>query len=82
MCAANMRKNAYVLKNMKATLEALTRGLPFEILSKGYGMESRGIMVSYQAQTPIIGLVLPSNSPGVHTLWMPVIPLQCGLVLK
>jgi acyl-CoA reductase-like NAD-dependent aldehyde dehydrogenase len=82
MCAANMRKNAYVLKNMKATLEALTRGLPFDILSKGYGMESRGIMVSYQAQTPIIGLVLPSNSPGVHTLWMPVIPLQCGLVLK
>src|SRR5262249_40886930 len=22
------------------------------------------------------------NSPGVHTLWMPVIPLQIGLVLK
>ncbi len=82
MCAANMRKNAYVLRNMKATLEALTRGLPFEILSRGYGMESRGIMVSFQAQTPIIGLVLPSNSPGVHTLWMPVIPLQVGLVLK
>ena len=28
------------------------------------------------------GLVLPSNSPGVHTLWLPVIPLQIGLVLK
>jgi acyl-CoA reductase-like NAD-dependent aldehyde dehydrogenase len=27
-------------------------------------------------------MVLPSNSPGVHTLWMPVIPLQFGLVLK
>jgi acyl-CoA reductase-like NAD-dependent aldehyde dehydrogenase len=26
--------------------------------------------------------VLPSNSPGVHTLWLPVIPLQVGLVLK
>jgi acyl-CoA reductase-like NAD-dependent aldehyde dehydrogenase len=26
--------------------------------------------------------VLPSNSPGVHTLWLPVIPLQIGLVLK
>jgi acyl-CoA reductase-like NAD-dependent aldehyde dehydrogenase len=25
---------------------------------------------------------LPSNSPGVHTLWLPVIPLQLGLVLK
>jgi acyl-CoA reductase-like NAD-dependent aldehyde dehydrogenase len=30
----------------------------------------------------VLGLVLPSNSPGVHSLWMPVIPLQVGLVLK
>jgi acyl-CoA reductase-like NAD-dependent aldehyde dehydrogenase len=27
-------------------------------------------------------MVLPSNSPGVHTLWMPVIPMQIGLILK
>ena len=39
-------------------------------------------MVSYQAQSPVLGAVLPSNSPGVHTLWLPVIPLQIGLVLK
>ncbi len=25
---------------------------------------------------------MPSNSPGVHTLWLPVVPLQMGLVLK
>jgi len=30
----------------------------------------------------VLGLVLPSNSPGVHTLWMPIIPMQIGLVLK
>lgn len=82
MCAANMRKNAYMLRNMKHVLEALTRGLPFEILSRGYGMESRGVMMSYQCQSPVMGMVLPSNSPGVHTLWMPVIPLQVGLVIK
>jgi acyl-CoA reductase-like NAD-dependent aldehyde dehydrogenase len=82
MCAANMRKNAFVLRHMREVLEALTRGLPFDILSKGHGMEARGIMVSYQAQTAVVGMVLPSNSPGVHTLWMPVIPLQIGLVLK
>ena len=35
-----------------------------------------------QAQTPVLGAVLPSNSPGVHTLWLPAIPLQIGLVLK
>jgi acyl-CoA reductase-like NAD-dependent aldehyde dehydrogenase len=30
----------------------------------------------------VLGLVLPSNSPGVHALWMPIIPMQIGLVLK
>ncbi len=63
-------------------LDALTRGLPLSILSRGYGVESRGVVVSYQAQSPAVGLVLPSNSPGVHTLWLPVIPMQIGLVLK
>ena len=82
MAKGNMGKIAFVLKNMGATLDALTRGLPLEILHKGYGMESRGVMVSYQATTDTLGLVLPSNSPGVHTLWLPAIPLQVGLVLK
>jgi len=40
------------------------------------------VPISYQAQSPVLGLVLPSNSPGVHTLWLPVIPMQLGLVLK
>lgn len=82
MCAANMKKNYFVLTHMREVLEALTRGLPFDVLTKGYGMEARGVMLSYQANSPVLGMVLPSNSPGVHTLWMPVIPLQIGLVLK
>jgi acyl-CoA reductase-like NAD-dependent aldehyde dehydrogenase len=40
------------------------------------------VPISYQAQSPVLGLVLPSNSPGVHTLWLPIIPMQIGLVLK
>ncbi len=82
MCKANMAKNSFVLKNMGKILDCLTRGLPLEILSRGWGVEGRGVVVSYQAQTPVLGAVLPSNSPGVHTLWLPVIPLQLGLVLK
>src|SRR2546428_4451327 len=82
MCKANMTKNHFVLSNMDRILDCLTRGLDLEILSRGYGMESRGVIVSYQAQSPVLGLVLPSNSPGVHTLWLPVIPMQIGLVLK
>ncbi len=82
MAKANMHKNHFVLTHMDQMLDALTRGLPLEILSRGYGIEHRGIVVSYQCQTPALGIVLPSNSPGVHTLWLPVIPMQIGLVLK
>lgn len=82
MCKGNMKKNHFVLSHMGEMLDALTRGLPLEILSRGYGKEGRGVTVSYQAQSPVVGLVLPSNSPGVHTLWLPVIPMQIGLVLK
>jgi acyl-CoA reductase-like NAD-dependent aldehyde dehydrogenase len=82
LCKANMKKNHFVLSNMDRILDALTRGLDLNILTRGYGTESRGVTVSYQTQAPVLGLVLPSNSPGVHTLWLPVIPMQVGLVLK
>jgi acyl-CoA reductase-like NAD-dependent aldehyde dehydrogenase len=82
MCRANMEKNTFVLTHMEEILDALTRGLDLSILDEGHGVESRGVPLSYQAQSPVLGLVLPSNSPGVHTLWLPVIPLQIGLVFK
>ena len=81
MCRANMKKNAFVLGEMRSILESLTRGLSLDVLSTGLG-EERGVPISYQAQSPVLGLVLPSNSPGVHTLWLPIIPMQVGLVLK
>ncbi len=81
MCRANMKKNQFVLSNMGDILSSLTRGLDLNVLSLGYG-EERGVPVSYQAHSPVLGLVLPSNSPGVHTLWLPIVPLQVGLVLK
>jgi acyl-CoA reductase-like NAD-dependent aldehyde dehydrogenase len=77
-----MSKNSFVLRNMDRILDCLTRGLDLDIFTNGWGMESRGVVVSYQAQAPVLAAVLPSNSPGVHTLWLPVIPLQLGLVLK
>jgi len=82
MCRFNMEKNFFVLNNMEKILDSLTRGLPLDILSSGHGVEERGVSVSYQALTSVLGLVLPSNSPGVHTLWLPIIPLQIGLVFK
>jgi acyl-CoA reductase-like NAD-dependent aldehyde dehydrogenase len=81
LCRGNMKKNTFVLSEMRRILTSLTRGLDLDVLSRGYG-EERGVPISYQAQSPVLGLVLPSNSPGVHTLWLPIIPMQIGLVLK
>src|SRR6266478_7173010 len=46
MCRFNMTKNKFVLSNMDKILDALTRGLDLDILSKGYGVEPRGVPVS------------------------------------
>lgn len=81
MSRMNMEKLCYVLDHVDEILAALTRRLDLEILSRGYGEEG-GVMRSYQATTPVLGMVLPSNSPGVHSLWLPIIPMQIGLVLK
>src|ERR687897_505061 len=81
LCRANMKKNKFVLGEMRRILASLTRGLSLDVLASGYG-EERGVPISYQAQSPVLGLVLPSNSPGVHTLWLPIVPMQIGLVLK
>jgi acyl-CoA reductase-like NAD-dependent aldehyde dehydrogenase len=82
LCRANMQKNMFVLSNMDRILDALSRGLDTRVLWQGHGQEHRGVTVSYQTQSPVLGLVLPSNSPGVHTLWLPVIALGVGLVMK
>ncbi len=81
VCRATMQKNASVLAQMGGILTALTRGLDFGVLTAGHG-EEHGVPISYQAQAPVLGLVLPSNTAGVHTLWLPALPLQVGLLMK
>ncbi len=39
MCRANMKKNAFVLAEMRSILTSLTRGLALDILSSGHGEE-------------------------------------------
>ena len=80
MCRANMKKNGFVLAEMRKILDSLTRGLALDAVAGRQHVE-RGVPISFQVQSPVVGLVLPSNSPGVHTLWLPIIPLQIGLVL-
>src|SRR5947209_17564634 len=46
MCRFNMKKNHFVLHNLEKVFDSLTRGLDLNILSRGYGVEARGIPVS------------------------------------
>src|SRR5215831_1277357 len=48
MCRFNMKKNHFVLNEMDKILDSLTRGLDLNILSRGYGVEERGVPISYQ----------------------------------
>src|SRR5260221_2021896 len=82
MCRFNMTKNKFVLANMDKILDSLTRGLDLDILSKGYGIEARGVPVSYHAPSPVLELGLPRNSPGVRTLWLPISPMPFRILLK
>ena len=77
----NMQKIAGVLTEMPTVLRGLTRGLDLSMLDRGHG-EHGGHALSFYPRTQSLGVVLPSNSPGVHSLWVPAIALKTPLVLK
>ncbi len=78
---ANMAKIHRALTGMAGVVAGLTRGLDPEVLDAGWGSED-GRTVSYLRQTDALGAVLPNNSPGVHSLWLPALPLKVALALK
>ena len=77
----NMEKIRGALSQMESVLRGLTRNLDLSILDRGHG-EIEGQAVSFFPRTQSLGVVLPSNSPGVHSLWVPAIALKIPLVLK
>jgi acyl-CoA reductase-like NAD-dependent aldehyde dehydrogenase len=81
MVKRNMEKINFALINMKTVLNGLTRGLDLNILDKGYG-EQNGARVSYYPTSKCLGLVMPSNSPAVNSLWLPSIALKTPVIIK
>ncbi|MEO5895152.1 MAG: aldehyde dehydrogenase family protein [Vicinamibacterales bacterium] len=81
MVRRNMTKIAGVMNEMRTVLRGLTRGLDLSVLDAGFG-EHAGHSLSFYPRTQSLGVVLPSNSPGVHSLWVPAIALKTPLVLK
>jgi acyl-CoA reductase-like NAD-dependent aldehyde dehydrogenase len=77
----NMQKIRGVLAEMESVLAGLTRNLELRILDDGFG-ETGGQALSFFPRGLSLGVVLPNNSPGVHSLWVPAVPLKIPLVLK
>lgn len=77
----NMLKIRSMFANMESVLNGLTRNLDWELLDRGFG-ESGGHALSFFPRTQSLGAVLPNNSPGVHSLWIPAFPMRIPLVLK
>lgn len=81
MVRRNMQKIHHALQEMPTVLNGLTRGLDPAILDSGYGVVS-GSPCSFYPTTQALGLVMPSNSPAVNSLWLPAIALKTPVVLK
>jgi hypothetical protein len=70
----NMNRIAGAMREMEQVIRGLTRGLPFDALDRGYAAGSPPL--SYYPRAHTLGVVLPNNSPGVHSLWIPAIALK------
>ncbi|MDB5330850.1 MAG: mmsA [Phycisphaerales bacterium] len=80
-CRGNAKKIHRVMDEMDVILAGLTRGFDLSILDQGWGNDE-GRTLSYFREGRIFGAVLPSNSPGVHSLWAPAVALKAPIVLK
>lgn len=80
-CTRNADKIFKVLNEVEEVLAGLTRGMDLSILDCGHG-DHLGHTLSFFREGRIFGAVLPSNSPGVHALWIPAFVLKTPIVLK
>jgi hypothetical protein len=81
MVRRNMQKINDSLTHMREVLDGLTRGLPLDVIDKGIG-ELNGNRICFFPRTNSLGLVMPSNSPAVNSLWLPAIPLKIPVIIK
>lgn len=81
LCRGNADKIHRMFVDIRQVIAGLTRGFDLSILDRGYGDDDKRVL-SWSRQARVFGAVLPSNSPGVHSLWMPAIVLKTPVALK
>lgn len=81
MVRRNMAKIHYALTHLDEVLNGLSRGLDMSIIDKGTG-EQFGTKLSFFPTCEALGLIMPSNSPAVNSLWLPAVALKTPVVIK
>lgn len=81
LCRANMEKVAAALSNMGGIIEGLTRGISPELFDNGC-VKQGNLDVNYFPVAKSLGVTLPSNSPGVNSLWLPAPVMKIPVLLK
>ncbi|RIK67303.1 MAG: aldehyde dehydrogenase [Planctomycetota bacterium] len=81
LCRNNAQKIHRVMHEIETVISGLTRGFDLSIIDQGFGLDG-GRMLSWFRRARVFGAVLPSNSPGVHSLWIPAIVLKTPVALK
>ena len=81
MVRRNMAKIHDALVNMKTDSQRLDPR-PGPGRSGRHGQPAFGTRLSFYPATQCLGLVMPSNSPAVNSLWLPAIPLKIPVVIK
>jgi hypothetical protein len=81
MVRRNRARIHAALAHLPTVLNGLTRGLDLSLLDRGFG-EQFGTRLSFHPTTQALGLVMPSNSPAVNSLWLPALALKTPVILK
>jgi acyl-CoA reductase-like NAD-dependent aldehyde dehydrogenase len=81
LCRLNMGKVHEAMANIRAILAGLMRGMPLELFDQGF-VRQDNIEVNFFPQGNSLGVLLPSNSPGVNSLWLPAPVMKIPVVLK
>jgi hypothetical protein len=66
-CARNMHKIAYVMRNLRTLLSN-------HLTHWRHDLGLAGLFSTLECRAKSLGAQLPSNSPGVHQLWIPFLP--------
>jgi acyl-CoA reductase-like NAD-dependent aldehyde dehydrogenase len=77
-----MAKIHHVLTDIRTIVRGLTRGIDdLEVFNHGSGRQG-GVPVSFRPVADAFGVVLPSNSPGVNSIWLPAVALKTPVIVK